>query len=229
MTKHNSGRGNTPGKKDAQPLRILIADDHALVRKGLRQVLLDELGPVEFGEASNAKQVYELLASNPWDIILLDLSMPGGAGGLDILKQVKISVPTARVLVLSMHPEDQYAERVLRAGASGYLTKNAASECVGIAIRKVLAGGTYVSTEFAETLAEKLSAPQASASHQLLSDREYQVLRLIGAGKSVKEISHELSLSVKTVSTYRSRLLQKLRLQTSADIIRYALREGLVE
>ena len=206
----------------------MLADDHALVRKGLKQVLLDEFGPVEIGEASTAREVFALLEKERWDVLLLDITMPG-ISGLDILKQVRISAPSTGVLVVSMHPEEQYADRVLRAGAAGYLTKNAASETIAPAIRKVLAGGNYVSPELAEILARKIGQPAAALGHERLSDREYQVLRLMGAGKSVKESSSELGLSVKTVSTYRARLLQKLNLQTSAEVIRYALREGIAD
>jgi DNA-binding NarL/FixJ family response regulator len=154
--------------------------------------------------------------------------MPGPSG-LDVLKQLKQLQPATRVLILSMHPEDQYAVRVLRAGAAGYLTKNTASDLVAEAVKKVLAGGTYVSAALAESLADRLNEDPAKAPHEKLSDREFQILRLIAAGKSVKEIGFDLSLSIKTVSTYRTRLLHKLKLTTTAELIRYALREGLIE
>ena len=215
-----------PAHPTKKPLRILVADDHSIVRKGLKQVLIDEFGAVEFGEACNGQEAITHAQKEPWDVALLDVSMPGPSG-LDVLKQLRELRPSTRVLVLSMHPEDQYAVRVLRAGASGYLTKNTASDRVAEAVRKVLSGGTYVSTSLAESLAGNLNAPVAKALHEKLSDREFQILRLIAAGKSVKEIGYDLSLSVKTVSTYRSRLLLNLKLSTTAELIRYALREGL--
>ncbi len=217
-----------PIRPENKPLRILVADDHAIVRKGLKQVLLDEFRAVEFGEACNGVEALAHVQKELWDIALLDVTMPGPSG-LDVLKQLKELQPSTRVLVLSMHPEDQYAVRVLKAGASGYLTKNTASEQVAEAVKKVLGGGTYVSSSLAESLAGGLNEPPAKAPHEKLSDREFQILRLIAAGKSVKEIGYDLSLSVKTVSTYRTRLLHKLKLSTTAELIRYALREGLVE
>jgi two-component system invasion response regulator UvrY len=217
-----------PAQSEKKPLRILIADDHSIVRKGLKQVLIDELGPIEFGEACDGQEALMQVQNARWDIALLDVSMPGPSG-LDVLKQLKELQPATRVLVLSMHPEDQYAVRVLRAGAAGYLTKNTASDLVAEAVKKVLAGGTYVSPSLAENLAGSLNEPPAKAAHEKLSDREFQILRLIAAGKSVKEIGFDLSLSVKTVSTYRTRLLHKLKLTTTAELIRYALREGLIE
>jgi two-component system invasion response regulator UvrY len=159
---------------------------------------------------------------------LLDITMPGKSG-LDVLKQMVDAQPNLAVLVLSMHPEDQYAVRVLKTGAAGYLTKNTASEEVVGAVKKVLAGGKYVSAALAETLAEGLNAPAGKSPHETLSDREYQVMRFIAVGKSVKEIAFELSLSVKTISTYRSRVMEKMKLKTNADIIRYAVHEKLVD
>jgi two-component system, NarL family, invasion response regulator UvrY len=210
------------------PIRILIADDHALIRKGLKQVLADEFPQSEIGEASNAREALGLVSNQGWDAILLDITMPGQSG-LDVLKQVKEMHPKTPVLVLSMHPEDQYAMRALKAGASGYLTKNTASELVATALRKILAGGTYVSQALAEDLAQRLNEPVASAPYETLSDREYQIMSALATGKSVKEISFDLGLSVKTVSTYRTRLLRKLKLTTTAELIRYAIREGLVQ
>jgi two-component system invasion response regulator UvrY len=210
------------------PIRILIADDHALIRKGLKQVLACEFPQSEIGEASDAREALGLISNQCWDAILLDITMPGQSG-LDVLKQVKEMHPKTPVLVLSMHPEDQYAMRALKAGASGYLTKNTASELVATALRKVLAGGTYVSQALAEDLAHRLNEPAANAPYETLSDREYQIMSALALGKSVKEISFDLALSVKTVSTYRTRLLRKLKLTTTAELIRYAIREGLVQ
>jgi two-component system invasion response regulator UvrY len=224
--KHNAPSAEKPLGQAS--IRILIADDHALIRKGLKQVLVDEFPQSEIGEASNAKEAMGLVSSQSWDAILLDITMPGQSG-LDILKQVKQIHPKTPILVLSMHPEDQYALRALKAGASGYLTKNTASELVVPALRKVLAGGTYVSQALAEDLAHRLTEPAAGAPYETLSDREYQIMSALALGKSVKEISFDLGLSVKTVSTYRTRLLRKLKLTTTAELIRYAMREGLVQ
>jgi two-component system invasion response regulator UvrY len=159
---------------------------------------------------------------------LLDITMPGKSG-LDVLKQIVEAQPNIAVLVLSMHPEDQYAVRVLKSGAAGYITKNTASEEVIGAVKKVLTGGKYVSAALAESLALSLNAPAGKAPHEILSDREYQVMRLIALGRSVKEIAFELSLSVKTISTYRTRIMEKTKLKTNAEIIRYAVHEKLVE
>jgi len=222
----NPSRAPGPANSGAS-LRVLIADDHSIVRRGLKQLLIDEFGSIQVGEAANARELLEIAAKSAWDIVLLDITMPGPSG-LDVLKQLKDTCPAARVLVLSMHPEEQYAVRVLKAGAAGYVTKNTAAEVVPNAIRKVLAGGIYVSNALAEDLAQSLAGPSSKTPQENLSDREFQVLRLIGGGKSVKEIAFELSLSVKTVSTYRTRLLHKLNLSGTAELIRYALKEGLV-
>lgn len=209
-------------------IRILIVDDHGIVRQGLRQILADAFTRAVFGEATNATDALDLVAKNPWDVVLLDITMPGKSG-LDVLKQMVDAQPNMAVLVLSMHPEDQYAVRVLKTGAAGYITKNTASEEVIGAVKKVLTGGKYVSAALAENLATNLNSPPGKAPHELLSDREYQVMRLIALGKSVKEIAFELSLSVKTISTYRTRIIEKTKLKTNADIIRYAVHEKLVE
>ena len=210
------------------PLRVLIVDDHAIVRDGLKQLLLGKFPQAVFGEGRNAREAVELLVKEPWHVMLLDISMPGQSG-LDALNQIKALQPELKVLVLTMHPEDQYAVRVLKAGASGYLTKDSASEQVVDAVTKLLAGGKYVSAALAEKLVTNLNQPLPKAPHETLSDREYQVLRMIAAGKSVKEIGSDLGLSIKTISTYRTRVLKKLTLKTNADVIRYALREKLVE
>jgi two-component system invasion response regulator UvrY len=221
-----------PGKAAAGPngslLRILIADDHDIVRKGLIQVLANSFDQVQFGEACNASQVLQQFARQQWDIVLLDITMPGQSG-LDVLKQLRELQPSTKVLILSMHPEDQYAVRVLKAGAVGYITKNTASDVVAVALRKVLSGGTYVSETLAQDLARGLANDTDKQPHEVLSDREFQIMRLLASGKSVKEISFDLALSIKTVSTYRTRLLKKLGLTTTADVIRYAVQEGLVE
>jgi two-component system, NarL family, invasion response regulator UvrY len=223
-------RGGNTAKDggEAREIRILIVDDHVMIRQGLRQILADAFAKAILGEASSANEALEQVAKSRWDVVLLDITMPGKSG-LDVLKQMVEAQPNLAVLVLSMHPEDQYAVRVLRTGAAGYITKNTASEEVIGAVKKVLAGGKYVSASLAENLAANLNSPAAKAPHELLSDREYQVMRMIAVGRSVKEIAFELSLSVKTISTYRTRILEKTRLKTNADIIRYAVHEKLVE
>jgi DNA-binding NarL/FixJ family response regulator len=211
-----------------RPLRILVADDHRIVRDGLKQVLADRFPQACFGEAANGQEALDQLGRAQWDVMLLDLTMPG-RGGLEVLSQLKAVQPETRALVLTMHPEDQYAVRVLKAGAVGYLTKETASEEVVNAILKVLEGENYVSASLTQSLVAGLNGAAQKPPHEALSDREYQILRLIALGKTVKEIAFDLSLSVKTVSTYRARVLRKLGLKTNADLVRYALREKLVE
>ena len=209
-------------------IRVLIVDDHGIIRQGLRQILSDAFPRAVFGEAESGNVALDQVAKSRWDIVLLDITMPGKSG-MDVLKQIVEAQANIAVLVLSMHPEDQYAIRVLKSGAAGYITKNTASEEVVGAVKKVLAGGKYVSASLAENLAASLNAPTGKAPHEMLSDREYQVMRLIAVGKSVKEIAFELSLSVKTISTYRTRIMEKTKLKTNAEIIRYAVHEKLVE
>lgn len=230
MQKAEGSKSGTTGaaRPAGKAIRILIVDDHSIIRKGLKQILADEFTAAVFGEANDGNEALELVWKQAWDIVLLDISMPGKSG-LDVLKQIVSAQPNMAVLVLSMHPEDQYAVRVLKTGAAGYITKNTASEEVVGAVHKVLAGGKYVSAALAENLATSLNAPAGKLTHEVLSDREYQVLRLIATGKSVKEIGYELSLSVKTISTYRTRIMEKMKLKTNADIIRYAVHEKLVD
>jgi len=206
-------------------MHILIVDDHAIVRDGLKQLLHRKFPDAVFGEGQNAQEALDRVSEGPWDVILLDITMPGRSG-LDVLKQIKTIQPETKVLVLTMHPEDQYAMRVLRTGGSGYLTKETAFEEVAKAVTEVVGGGTYISASLAESLAA--NAPYRSP-HEALSDREYQVMRKIAAGKSPKEIAYELSLSSKTVSTYRTRVLKKLKLKSNAEVIRYAVREKLAD
>jgi DNA-binding NarL/FixJ family response regulator len=224
-----AGAAPTPGNepKITREIRILIVDDHVMIRQGLRQILSDAFPKAIFGEATSGNEALEEVGKNRWEIVLLDITMPGKSG-VDVLKQIVDAQPNIAVLVLSMHPEEQYAVRVLKSGAAGYITKNTASEEVIGAVKKVLAGGKYVSSALAETLASSLNSPAGKAPHEILSDREYQVMRLIALGKSVKEIAFELSLSVKTISTYRTRILEKLQLRTSAELIHYAVVNGLV-
>lgn len=217
-----------PLQGEERPLSILIVDDHSIVRDGLKQILASNFPGAWLGEAQDARQALEQVAQQPWAVILLDISMPGQSG-IEVLKQIQALQPETKVLVLTMHPENQYALRALKAGAAGYLTKESASAALVKAVQKVLEGGKFVSESLAEMLVTGLHPTGNEAPHERLSDREYQVLRMLGAGKSVKEIGFELSLSVKTVSTYRVRVLKKLGLSTNADVIRYALREHLVE
>lgn len=208
-------------------IRILIVDDHAILRRGLRALLSDEFHGAAFGEASNARQALEQLRKKEWDVALLDIALPGKSG-LDLLKESKAEWPKLPVLVLSGHPEDQFAVRVLKAGAGGYLTKESAPEELAKAIRKVLAGGRYVSPALAEKLAMGVKKDSTRTPHETLSDREYEVMSRIASGKTVKEIGEELSLSPKTISTYRARVLEKLDVKNSAEIVQYAVRNGLV-
>lgn len=209
-------------------IRALIADDHAVVRQGLKQILGDTPEMLVAGEATNGQEVLDKVRAEPWDVVVLDISMPDRSG-LDVLKQLRSERPKLPVLVLSMHSEDQYAVRVLKAGASGYLTKDSAPDELVKAIRKVVSGGTYVSSFLAEKLAFEIGTDSSRLPHETLSDREFQVLRLIAAGESVTEIAAELYLSVKTVSTYRARLLQKMNLTTNAELMHYAMQNHLID
>lgn len=209
-------------------MKILIADDHAVVRRGLKEILEDHFPDLAVGEAATAPETLEAINRQPWDLLLLDLKMPG-RGGLDVLHAVRQSHPRLPVLVLSMHPEEAYGARVLKAGAAGYLTKESAPQELVAAVRKVTAGGQYVSPALTESLVAALRAGTTEVTPDMLSDREFQVLALLGAGKTVKQISIELSLSIKTISTYRTRLLEKLRLRTTGELIHYAIQHGLAE
>ncbi len=203
-------------------IRVFIADDHAIVRKGLRQII-EETPEFELaGEAANGEDVLKLMSKIEYDVLLLDLSMPGRSG-LDVIQTIRDLKPRLPILVLSAYPEEQYAVRLLRNGIAGYIHKEAAPENLVGAIRKVVAGGKYVSQELAERLATDLSSPSKKLPHELLSDREYRVLCMIGEGKSVSQIAQELLISVKTVSTYRTRILEKMGLHTTSELIRYAI------
>ena len=210
-------------------MKILITDDHAVLRRGLKQILEDGFGKIQFGEAANASEAIAAVEREHWDLVVLDITMPGRTG-LEALKEIRVLKPTQRVLVLSVHSEDQFAVRVLKAGASGFLNKDSAPEELVKAVRKVTAGGRYVSASLAEKLAGTLDQPATDRpAHQALSDREFQVLRMIGSGRTVSEIGVELSLSVKTVSTYRARILEKMQLNTNAELTRYCFENKLVE
>ncbi|MBI4624598.1 MAG: response regulator transcription factor [Verrucomicrobia bacterium] len=209
-------------------MRILIADDHAVVRQGLKQILADEFSRAVFGEASNAAEAIERVWKEHWDVVILDITMPGRTG-LEVLAEIKKTRPRLPVLVLSMHPEDQFAMRVLKSGAAGYMTKESApAELVG-AIKKVLGGGRYVSATLAEQMATYLTTDAQTPPHERLSDREFLVLRLLAAGKTVSRIASELSLSVKTISTYRTRLLEKMHMTSTAELMHYAISNHLVK
>ena len=206
-------------------MRILIVDDHAMVREGLKRILLDEFKDAAFGEASNATEALAQVWKKNWELVLLDVAMHGRSG-LDVLKEIRASASKAPVLVLSGHPEEQYALRVLKAGAAGYLVKESAPQELCRAVRKVLSGGKYITPTLAEQLAAEVQSSGRPA-HEALSNREYQVMLLIAAGKAPKEIGDELSLSVKTVGTYRARILEKLALKNNAELMRYVLERGL--
>ncbi len=208
-------------------LRILLADDHAVVRQGVKQILTEAFGQANFGEARNGQELMQLFGSERWDILVLDLTMPGG-NGIEALKQIKQDHPQLPVLVLSMFPEDQYAVRTIVAGAAGYLNKEIAPEELVQAIRKILRGGKYISASVADELVLHARHEDDQPLHKHLSDREFQVLCLIASGKEVKEISTELSLSAKTISTYRARLLEKMNMNTNSEITNYAIQNGLV-
>jgi len=208
-------------------MKFLVADDHAIVRKGLVQILCDEFPSATVKEVSNSQEVIEELQKEKWDVILLDISMPG-RNGIETLKQIRTNGVKTPVLMLSMHSEEQYAIRVLKAGASGFLNKETATDELLAAVRKVLSGRKYISESVAEKLAESVGENDERPAYQLLSDRELQVLQYIASGKTVSEIGDELSLSVNTISTYRSRLLEKLNLSNNAELTRYALDNNLV-
>ena len=208
-------------------LRILLADDHAVVRQGVKQILAEAFAQASFGEAENMHELLKLVRSGSWDIVVLDLSMPDG-NGLEALKQIKCEYPLLPILILSMYPVDQYGVRTIRAGASGYLNKESAPEELVQAIVKILNGGVYISASVADELVMHARNEDDQPLHQHLSDREYQVLCLIASGKEVKEISTELSLSAKTISTYRARLMEKMNMNTNAELTYYAIKNGLV-
>ena len=209
-------------------IKILIADDHKLVRKGLSQILLDTPNVEVVDEAGNGKETIDKISNNEYDLVLLDIALPGRSG-IDVLKQLRCIKPNLPVLILSMYPEEQYAVRSLRAGASGYLTKESAPEELIDAINRISKGRKYISSTLAERLAFEIEVNSDKALHETLSDREYQVLCMIASGRTVGEIADILSLSVKTISTHRSRILRKMGMKNNAQIIRYAIKLGLVD
>jgi two-component system invasion response regulator UvrY len=207
-------------------IKILIADDHAVVRQGLKLIITGDKQMSVVGEAKNGAELLELVRQETADLVVLDITMPG-RNGLETLKDLKRDYPQLPVIVLSMHPEDQYAVRVLKAGASGYMTKETAPEELITAIRKVVGGGKYISPSLAELLASYIGGGD-SEPHKILSDREYEVMCLIAQGSTVGQIADKLNLSVKTVSTYRARILEKMNLTTNAELTRYALKQNLI-
>lgn len=209
-------------------IRLAIADDHPIVRQGLRRIASEDAGISVRGEASTAAELFRLLAQEAVDVVLLDVSMPG-ATFVDTLRELREKHPSIKVLVLSVHPEDQWAMRALRAGASGYLTKDHSPEQLVEAIRRVSRGGKYVSESLAETLAGMMDGGNPRAAHERLSDREFEVLRALGSGMTVKDIADQLQLSAKTVSTYRVRLLEKMGLKSKADLVRYVVQHDLLK
>ena len=208
-------------------LNVLIADDHEVVRRGLKQILLEGFSFAKVEEAGDCPSLVEKALAADWDIIVSDLAMPGG-GGLEALKQIKGRKPEVPVLILSIYPEEQYALRVMKAGAAGYLNKDAAPEELVVAVNRVLSGRRYITEGVAEKLAAKLDRQDDVPAHELLSDREWDVFRHLAGGKSVTEISEMLSLKSTTVSTYRTRILIKMNMKTNADLIQYALEHHLL-
>ena len=209
-------------------LKVLIADDHEIVRKGLGKVLAETLQPVKVDEAKNGQEALNKIWKNEYDLAVLDLKMPGKSG-LDVLKEIKQHQPKLPVLILSMHPEEQFALRAIRAGASGYLTKECASDELAIAVRKALKGERYISGSLAQILAGELDSDPEKPPHEILSDREYQVMLMIASGKPVGAIAKDLCLSVKTISSYRTNILLKTRMKNNAEITHYAIQNKLVD
>jgi DNA-binding NarL/FixJ family response regulator len=209
-------------------VRILIVDDHFIVRQGLKQVLKEHFKHAEFGDAADGQEALQMVWEQSWDVVLLDISMPG-RGGLDALKDVKQAKPELPVIILSMHSEDQFAIRVLKLGACAYIRKDSAGQELVTGVEAALRGARYITPSLAEKLAIHLQQDREGPAHESLSDREYQVMCMLASGKTVKEVAGSLSLSVKTVSTYRSRILEKMSLKNNSQIMRYAVRNGLVD
>jgi DNA-binding NarL/FixJ family response regulator len=209
-------------------IRVLIVDDHPILRSGLKEIIMRELHPITWGEARDAQQALAEVQSQDWDLVILDITLPGRSG-LDILHELKQARPKVPVLILSALPEDQFGKRALKAGASGYMNKESAPEELVKAIRKVLAGGRYVSPVLAEKLAVDLDGKGEQYLHERLSGRELEVLRMIASGKTITQIADELHLAVTTIGTHRTRILEKMEMTTTTELIRYALRSKLVD
>ena len=209
-------------------MKIVIVDDHELVREGLKKVLLKESGIQLVGEASNVLELFKLLEETEVDLVVLDITMPGRSG-LDIISELKNLNDNIRILILSMHPEERFALRALKAGASGYLSKEAAARELVSAIRKIMSGGRYISAALADHLVNNLDKEPGKLPHETLSNREFEIFRLIAKGKSVGQIAEELILSVNTVTSYRSRMMEKMNFSSNAEIVRYAIEHSLIE
>jgi len=209
-------------------MNILIADDHGVVRRGLKDILADAFPGTEFSEAANGDEVLSHLGKTKVALLLLDISMPGRSG-MDVLRDVKHTYPRLPVIILSAHPEDQYAVRCLRAGAAAYINKESAPEELAIATKKILGGGRYITSGLAEQLLANLDEPNAKPLHETLSDREHEVMKMIAAGLPLTEIGDSLHVSVKTVSTYRTRIMDKMQMKSNADLTRYAVAHGLID
>ncbi len=209
-------------------IKIVIADDHDIVRAGLKQIISDTRDMEVTGESGSAEQLIELIKKNDYDVVLLDLKM-SGMNGLDAIKHIKLMKPDLPVIVLSMHAEDQYAVRTIKAGASGYITKETASENLVSAIKKAVAGGRYISPALAESLADSIAWGGMETPHEKLTDREFQVMCMIASGKSVSEIASELFLSVKTISTYRQRILGKMNMKNNSELTHYVIKNNLLD
>ena len=209
-------------------MRILIIDDHAIVRRGIASLLQEHFKGVEIGEAEDAKTGMAAVMKQPWDLAMVDINMPG-RNGLELIQDLRVEKPALRVLVISSHLEKDYALRALKSGAAGYVSKQSAADVLVTAVQRVLSGRRYISPALAEQLAGALAGESAATSHEALSNRELQVLRLIALGKSIKEISVDLTLSAKTVATYRSRIAEKMGLSSNVELTRYAMQHGLVD
>jgi DNA-binding NarL/FixJ family response regulator len=210
------------------PVKVLIADDHPVVRQGLRQMLSADPEVNVVGEARDGDEAFDLAHQVDWDVAVLDYSMPG-RGGVELLSDVKHDYPDRAVLILSIYPEDPHGLRALKAGAAGYITKESAGEELTAAVKKVATGGRYVSSTLAEKLASRLTPEQERPPHERLSDREYRVMWLLASGKTLQQIAEEMRLSPSTVSTYRGRILKKLSLNTNVDLVHYAMKHRLIE
>lgn len=211
-----------------EKIQVLLADDHAIIRDGLKQILSDTEDLAVAGEAANGVDVLHLIREREWGVLVLDISMPGRSG-LDLIRMIKEEKPSLPILILSMHHEEQYAVRAIHAGASGYLTKESDSEILLAAIRRVAAGGVYISDKVAELMVRGIRPVAETLPHDLLSDREFQVFNLLVAGKGLTDIGQELSLSVKTISTHKTHILQKMNLANTGELIRYAITHGLTD
>jgi two-component system, NarL family, invasion response regulator UvrY len=208
-------------------LRVLIADDHAVVREGLKQIILDAFPSAFIEDVADAEDMLKRIMTKEWDVVISDISMPGRSG-LDVLQQIRQTHPKLPILILSVHPEEQYAIRVLKAGASGYLNKDLAPEDLVKAINRVLTGKKYITPSIAEKLANTLEQDQGKFTHEFLSDREFEVLKMLASGKSVSDIAAQISLSTTTVSTYRARIMAKMDLKTNADLTLYCIEHKLI-